>query len=222
MADHLNCIPSNPESRFPLTVIVLTRDEESNIRDCLRSLFWAEQVILVDSNSVDHTIHVARDVRPGIEVFLHPFQDFGDQRNWAVEHTRVEHPWVLFLDADERCSRECSEAIRTAVMHPQDKVGFYLCCRNYFLGRWIKRCTYFPSWQLRLLKHADVRFRKEGHGQREVTSGPIGYISVPYDHYPLSKGVTEWIARHNRYSSEELDLIERLRHDPLAPLVGVT
>jgi len=204
-----------PVTRFPLTVIILTCNEETNVRDCLRSVDWAADVVIVDSGSQDETVELARVARPDLRVFTHPFRDFGEQRNWALEHTRPEHEWVLFLDADERCGPACAEAIQGAVRQPDDKVGYYLSCRNWFLGRWIKRCTLYPSWQLRLLRTGCVRFRKEGHGQREVTDGVLGYLGEPYDHFPFSKGVAEWTARHNVYSTNEVELIERLRKEPL-------
>lgn len=201
--------------RFPISVIILTHNEEVNIVDCLATLDWVDDVIIVDSGSKDRTIELARQARPDVRVFEHPFQDFGDQRNWALDCTAPRHPWVLFLDADERCTPDCAEEIRRAVERPEGKVGFYLTCRNLFLGRWIKRCSLYPSWQLRLLKQGFVRYRKEGHGQREVTDGPLGYIAQPYDHFGFSKGVADWIARHNAYSTNEVELIEQLRQEPL-------
>ena len=93
-------------------------------------------------------------------------------------------------------------------------VGFFLCYRNFFLGRWIKRCTMYPTWQLRLLRAGHVRYRREGHGQREVMSGSAGYITEPYDHHGFSKGTKDWIARHNEYSSNEIEVMEALASQP--------
>jgi len=201
--------------RFPLTVIVLTYDEADNIAGCLQSVDWADDVIVLDSGSDDGTLDAARRVRPDIRTFDHPFRDFGDQRNWALDNTDPKYEWILFLDADERCTSDCAAAIRDALQSTDNAVGFYLTYRNYFLDRWIKHSTLYPSWQLRLLKRGAVRFQKEGHGQREVTNGPLQYLHEPYDHYGFSKGVTHWIDRHNRYSSEEMTLIRRLRDEPL-------
>lgn len=201
--------------RFPLSVIVLTFNESKNIGGCLECLDWVDDVIVVDSGSTDGTIAAAESVRPDARIFENPFEDFGAQRNWALDETSPRHEWVLFLDADERCTAECAGEVRAAVEEAGDRVGFYLTCRNMFLGRWIKRCTFFPSWQLRLLKLGAVRFRKEGHGQREISDGPLGYISKPYNHFGFSKGVADWIERHNQYSTDELELIARLRNEPL-------
>lgn len=201
--------------RFPLTAIVLTCNEAANIGPCLRSLAWVDDAVIVDSGSTDGTIEAARAARPDVRVLEHPFEDFGQQRNWALDHAEPRHDWILFFDADERSNDAFAEAVQHRVNEPGGCVGFYLCYRNFFLGRWLKRCTLYPSWQLRLLRQGEVRYRKEGHGQREVTDGPLDYVHVPYDHYGFSKGVAEWIERHNRYSTNEVDLIREIRREPL-------
>ncbi len=201
--------------RFPITVIVLTYNEEKNIGGCLEHLEWADDVVLLDSGSQDDTVSEAKRARKSIRVFENPFEDFGQQRNWALDHTAPKHEWILFLDADEHCNEKCAEDIRRAVKDSGGHVGFFLTCRNIFLGKWIKRCTLYPTWQLRLLKMGEVRYRKEGHGQREVTNGSLGYVKEPYDHYGFSKGISDWVARHNYYSTAELELILRLRREPL-------
>jgi len=203
------------EPRFPLTVIVLTRDEEVNITDCLRTVAWADDVIVVDSGSTDGTLDLARSVRPDVHIFSRPFTDFGDQRNWAIDNTAPRHEWILFLDADERCDAACAAAIRGAVLKPGDHKGFFLCYRNMFLGRWLKHSAMFPSWQLRLFQVGYVRFAKEGHGQREVSDHPLGYLRQPYDHYGFSKGIELWVNRQNIYSNNEIELVDRLASEPL-------
>jgi glycosyltransferase involved in cell wall biosynthesis len=206
---------SQTATRFPVSVIILTFNESENIASCIEQLDWADEVILVDSLSDDSTVAIAKEVRPDLRVFSHAFRNFGDQRNWALEETQPRFEWVLFFDADEHCPPACAQAIQDAIENPGDKVGFYLSCRNFFLGRWIRRCTLYPSWQLRLLRVGDVRFRKEGHGQREVTDGPLAYIDEPYDHFGFSKGIAHWIERHNEYSTNECELISRLLCEPL-------
>ena len=153
--------------KSPITIVILTFNETVNIADCLNSVAWADDVIVVDSGSTDDTVALARRVRLDVRVFEHPFQDFGDQRNWALDNTNPKNEWILFLDADERITSACAEAIQNAIRNPEDQVGFFLSCRNFFLGKWIKHCSLYPSWQLRLLKKGQVRYRKEGHGQRE-------------------------------------------------------
>jgi glycosyltransferase involved in cell wall biosynthesis len=232
--------------KMSVTVIVLTFNESVNIADCLKSVAWADDVVIVDSGSTDDTVALARRVRPDVRCFEHLFQDFGDQRNWALDNTEPKHDWILFLDADERITSALSEAMSAVVMPEGDKekhaknieegmhvctdrrvnadpgtepipshAGYYLCNRYFFMGRWIKHCALYPSWQLRLLRKGQVRFRKEGHGQREVTEGSLGYLEEPYDHYGFSKGIEAWVARHDAYASNEVELIRRLRSEPL-------
>jgi glycosyltransferase involved in cell wall biosynthesis len=201
--------------RASVSVIILTLNEELNIRACLESLAWAGDIVVVDCGSRDNTLELAGRVRPDVRIFNHAFADFGDQRNWALNNTHPRHEWILFLDADERCTPACALAIQSAVQNPGNTAGFFLTCRNFFLGRWIKHCTFYPSWQLRLLKAGRVRFRKEGHGQREVSDGPLRYIPEPYNHFGFSKGIEHWIARHNVYSTNEVELIHQLRLQPL-------
>jgi glycosyltransferase involved in cell wall biosynthesis len=200
--------------KFPLTAIILTQDEAANIRGCIERLDWVKDVVLLDSGSTDETIAIAKDTRADVRVFSHWFTDFGAQRNWALDHTGPLE-WVLFLDADEHCTEPCATCIQEAVKSPAEFVGYYLAARNFFLGTWIRRSTMHPSWQLRLLKLGQVRFQRRGHGQQEVTEGPLGRLAVPYDHYPFSKGVSGWIERHNRYSSMEGELILALREQPM-------
>jgi glycosyltransferase involved in cell wall biosynthesis len=199
----------------PVTVILLTLNEEKNIVECLGSLRWCDDVIIVDSGSVDQTIGAALQARPDLRVLNHLFLDFGDQRNWALDNAQPKHEWILFLDADERATERFVLAVNEAVLNPGGNAGFFVCPRNIFMGRWIKHSTLYPSYQLRLLRHGKVRYQCEGHGQREVTDSPLGYIQEPYDHYPFSKGLDEWSARHRRYYAAEVELMLRLAVEPL-------
>lgn len=202
-------------TRPPLTAIVLTKDEEANIQACLESLAWADDVILVDSLSTDQTKARASAARSDIRIFSKEFSDFGQQRNWALDHTQPRHEWILFVDADERITPACAEAIQAAVESPGDKVGFFLCYKNFFLDRWMKHCSLYPSWQLRLLKKGHVRYIKEGHGQKEVTEGALGYIPEPYHHYGFRKGLDKWEERQQGYADEEVRLLRRMAGEPL-------
>ena len=196
-------------------MIILTLNEAANIETCLRRLAWADDIIIVDSFSKDGTLDICRSVMPGCRIFQNAFQDFGQQRNWALDNAFPQHEWVLFVDADELMTEALAKEIQTFIAAPGMAVGAYIAGRNYFLGRWIRHCSYYPSYQLRLLRRGCVRFAKEGHGQKEMCNGPTAYLAESWRHEGFSKGIADWINKHNRYSDEEVDLLVRLRNEPL-------
>lgn len=208
--------------RIKLSAIVLTHNEEINIAECLMHLRRVEDVAIVDSGSTDNTLAVARATRPDVRVFERAFTDFGDQRNWALDNAAPRYEWVLFVDADEFCDDALLDEAAAFTAAPAEFVGAFVAGRNYFLGRWLKYSTMYPSYQLRLLKLGEVRFRKAGHGQAEVTDGPLLYLKNGWRHEGFSKGVSQWIERHNKYTSEEASLFQELRRQkvPYGALFG--
>src|SRR5262249_24436901 len=159
-----------------------------NIQACLTCLAEIDDVVVVDAGSTDDTLALAREARPDVRIFTHSFKDFGDQRNWALDNTMPRHGWVLFVDADEFCTAELIHEVVRFVADPGPHVGAHIAGRNYFLGRWLKHATMFPSYQLRLLKLGAVRYRKEGHGQIEVMETQGHYLKEGWRHEAFSKG----------------------------------
>lgn len=186
-----------------VSVIILTKNEEKDLPLCLKSLEWADDVHVLDSGSTDKTCEIAGSY--GAKVWLKPFESFGKQRNYALSHIQVKHEWILFLDADEVVTQKFWEAVLSAVSGADDNTaGFYCCCKMILEGRWLKHCDDFPKWQFRLLKKGRAAFKDFGHGQKEdKIVGNIEYISEPYLHFSFSKGWSQWIDRHNKYSTLE-------------------
>ena len=183
------------------SILILTKNEEVNLPECLKSVSWCEDVVVLDSFSSDHTVELAK--ASGARLFERAFDDFGAQRNFALDKIHFKHPWVFHLDADERFNEELRLECE-AVIARDEHSAYFVPNRIFFLGKWIKHSTQYPYPQVRLLKIGEVRFTKAGHGQREdqATRG-VGHIHVPYDHFNFSKGVADWVEKHNRYSSEE-------------------
>lgn len=200
---------------IPVTVIILTHDEAINIARCIDCLRAFDEIIVVDSGSTDGTLEILAKDYSNVRVLHHPFEDFGAQRNWALDESNPRHEWVLFVDADEFMEEPLALEISAFVAQPDEAMGAYIAGRTYFLGRWLKYSTFFPSYQLRLLKLGRVRYRKEGHGQREVTDGPLVYLKHSWRHEAFSHGVQQWIDRHNRYSTDEVALIKQLQRDKI-------
>lgn len=186
-----------------ISIIILTKNEEQDLPKCLTSLQWADDVHVLDSGSTDNTLEVAKAY--GAKISFNNFESFGKQRNFALEHLDIKNEWILFLDADEVVTPEFLEAMKEAISEADENTaGFYCCWKMMLEDRWLKYCDNFPKWQFRVLKKGRASFTDFGHGQKEnAVSGELRYINEPYLHYSFSKGWTEWIARHNKYSSQE-------------------
>lgn len=185
-----------------ISVVVLTLNEEVNIADCLRSCAWSDDVHVIDAGSSDRTCQIARDM--GATVHLHPFSSFGDQRNWAIDNVPHKHEWVFHLDADERFTPELIREMDDVIARSPSDAGFFVPHKMMFMGRWLRHAEGgYPIYQMRLFHRSRMRFRDHGHGQREDTKGMVGVLSKPYLHYNFSKGLEDWIDKHNRYSTLE-------------------
>lgn len=184
-----------------LSVLVLTRNEAANLPGCLESVRWCDDVVVLDSLSTDSTQQVAR--QHGARLVESEFDDFAGQRNFAIDTIAFKHPWVFHLDADERFTADLHEECMRAVAKDECS-GFLVPSKMILWGRWLKHAAAYPVYQMRLMKLGEVRFRQHGHGQREFEARRgIGRLSSPYLHNAFSKGMHEWLERHNQYSTLE-------------------
>lgn len=200
------------------SVLILTKDEEANIGACLDSVSWCDDVVVLDSHSMDRTREIASAC--GARVFQRAFDDFGAQRNHALDNIDFRHAWVFHLDADERFNEALREECEQVIAR-DERSAYFVANRLIFLGTWIKRSSQYPYHQVRLVKLGEARFTKSGHGQREdAPQRGAGYLQTPYDHLNFSKGIADWVDRHNRYSTEEAAEAATLRNGPI-PLADV-
>jgi glycosyltransferase involved in cell wall biosynthesis len=202
--------PARPEAeRAPVSVLVLTYNEEANLPRCLASVAWADDVVVVDSFSTDRTVEVAR--AHGARVVQRAFDGFAGQRNFGLDAAGLRHEWVLHLDADEVVPDALRDEL-LAVMERDDKPAYRVAARMMFQGQWLRHAGMYPAYQARFGRRDRLRFVQVGHGQRE-TLGPdeLGTLREPLDHYSFSKGLAEWFDKHNRYSTDEA--AEAVRRD---------
>lgn len=192
----------------PVSVVILTKNEEADLPACLNGLASCSDVHVVDSGSSDRTVELAK--ARGAKCYVNSFKSFGDQRNWSLDNCETQNEWVLFIDADEIVTTEFLEEIARVVRDSDDSIaGYYCCWKTMLFGCWLKYSDSFPRWQLRLVRLGRVRFVDFGHGQKEgECRGALGYIESPYLHYSFSKGWSYWFDKHNRYAS--LEAAERL------------
>lgn len=183
------------------SIYILTYNEELEIAACIESALQSDDVIVVDSFSVDRTIEIARQYP--VRVVQHEFESHGQQRTWMLSSIAPKHEWAYILEADERMTPDLFRECLTAIGSEQPHVGYYVAERVIFMGQWIRRSTQYPRYQLRLLRHGKVYFSDYGHAEREVCDGSTGFLQATYPHYTCGKGLSRWIEKHNRYSTDE-------------------
>ncbi|MEM9977194.1 MAG: glycosyltransferase family 2 protein [Cyanobacteria bacterium P01_D01_bin.2] len=183
-----------------ISIFILTFNEELDIAACIESALVSDDVVVVDSYSCDRTVAIAQGYP--VRLVQHRFESHGRQRTWMLETVPAKYDWVYILEADERMTpalfAECVEAVQT-----QTHVGYYVAEQVMFMGRWIRRSTQYPRYQLRLLQVGQVVFDDYGHAEREVVTGTTGFLKATYPHYTAGKGFSRWVAKHNRYSTDE-------------------
>ena len=181
-----------------LTAIVLTRDEAKQIADCLKTLRFADRIIVFDSFSRDDTVAIAQ--AQGADVFQHEFENYAEQRNAALEAASDMTDWVLFVDADERVSESLAAEIRQKMRLPE-YAGWRLPRHNYIFGVLTKGAGWYPDYQTRLLRvgHARYDLSKPVH---EVVAlhGAAGDMRHPIIHYNY-RDMAQFKDKQERYTA---------------------
>ena len=193
-----------PKEHFMFSIYILTYNEELDIAACLESAFLSDDIIVVDSLSSDRTSAIVAEYTEKYPVRFvpHAFESHGQQRTWMLQSIPAKHPWIYILEADERMTPELFQECTEAIKNPE-YVGYYVAERVMFMGKWIRRSTQYPRYQMRLLRPDKVWFDDYGHTEREVYEGSVSFLTETYPHYTCSKGFSRWIEKHNRYSSDE-------------------
>jgi glycosyltransferase involved in cell wall biosynthesis len=194
-----------------VSVMIFTLNEAVNLPDCLASLRWCPDVIVVDSFSTDATKSICETHR--VRFFEHRFEGFGDQRNWALDHTGPRHPWILILDADERVPEALAQELASIAGTDPPGVGAYRVRRRFHMwGRWLKHSSLYPTWVVRFIRRDCVRYENRGHAETQVVQGATRDLQNDLVDENL-KGLDEWFERQNRYSTQDaqFELASRAR-----------
>lgn len=194
----------------PISVLVLTLNEEVNLRRCLESLRWCDDVVVLDSGSTDHTVAIAQEF--GARVIERPFDNWASHQNWALQSIEFRHPWLYYSDADEVITPELrDEMVAVASADAQPHVAYRLRYKNYFLGRWIRHCGIYPTWVLRFYKPDTVHYERLVNPTASV-DGSVGLLQEHFLHFSFNKGLHAWLDKHNKYSTAEaLETLRELR-----------
>jgi glycosyltransferase involved in cell wall biosynthesis len=179
-----------------LTVTVITRNEAAHIAAALRSVSWADEIIVVDSYSTDETVEIARQHATRVDVRAWP--GYGAQKNYAAEI--AANDWILSLDADDRGSPELASAIAELMRRGPDAPGYRVPRVTWYLGRWIRSTDWYPDFQLRLYDRRAGRFNSRPvHESIELTGQP-GYLRHDLQHYAY-RDVSHHLATIDRYTT---------------------
>ncbi len=180
-----------------LSVITITLNEERNIKECLSSVAWADELIVIDSGSTDRTIEIARCFTSNI----HPIEwhGYGAARNFGL--SRATGEWVLWLDADERVTDELAAEIQLIVGKDDHAVaGYDIARRAFFLGKWIRHCGWYPSRVTRLFRRGAGKFTESRVHEELKVNGTIRRMLHDINHY-TDPDLEHYFSKFNRYTS---------------------
>jgi hypothetical protein len=193
---------SHAMTQIPITVTIITLNEELNLPRALQSLKWAEEVVIVDSGSTDRTVEIAKQA--GAKVLHNSWKGYGQQKNFAQD--QATHRWVLNLDADEVVTPESVAEIRKAIAEANGVTGFFFPRKTFYLGRWIKHGGWYPNYLLRLADKTVSRWTEPSVHEEWVTKGKTAYLKEPLLHYAF-RSIQDQILTNLRFShlgSEDL------------------
>jgi len=179
-----------------LSVAMIVKDEAENLSDCLRSVAFARQIVVVDSGSVDDTFRIASDF--GCEVFSEVWRGFGKQKQFAVDQCREE--WILVLDADERVPPETARVIRQIIDSRGDANGYSFPRKNFFQGRWIRHAGWWPDRVVRLFRRGQGRLTEAAVHEAVAVDGQVEILEAPLEHRTESD-LGRIIRKIDRYST---------------------
>jgi glycosyltransferase involved in cell wall biosynthesis len=186
-----------------LSVIIITYNEESNIKDCIESVKWADEIIIVDSNSTDKTIELAKKYTDKIYTLSNSL--YAESKNFALDKTAND--WILSIDADERVTGELKEEIINLLSSPAPLNAYFINRKSYFINKFIKHCGWYPDYVLRLFKKsAVIRFSDSKVHEKALYKGGKGKLKSLLLHYTDKTFEHYWKKMNNysTYSAEEL------------------
>lgn len=194
-----------------ISILILTRNEQRDLPACLASVAWSDDIHVFDSFSTDSTVAIAQAA--GAHAHQRAFDNWAAHQNYALANLPFRHPWVFYLDADERVTPDLQRSLLQATELPGANVAFRVQRRDFLNGRWLQHVQTSPFY-LRLFRPEKMRYERLVN-PISIADGPVGEVSGYLDHLPFSKGVGHWIDRHNKYSAFEAQQIidNRAAHD---------
>jgi glycosyltransferase involved in cell wall biosynthesis len=187
-----------------VSVLILTKNEEQDLPGCIRSVSWSDDIVVYDSFSTDRTQEIAQD--RGAKFVQRSFDNWSSHQNWGLRNIEFLHSWIFYIDADERLTPEAAAELQSIAGNPDPKfVAYRICRRDFFQGSLLRYVQTSPFY-IRFFRPEFVHYQRLVN-PITVVDGAVGDLQHPLDHYPFSKGLGHWFARHNSYSSLEAQQI---------------
>jgi len=190
---------------LPISIIILTYNEEKNIRECLESIQgFSAQIFIVDSGSTDQTLTIAQEYQ--VKVFHHPFENYGKQRNWALDNLPLKTEWLLQMDADHRLTPELKTEIQEYFLKgvPPDINGFLISRRTIFMGKWIKYGGHYPTYHAILFRKGFGHCEEKLYDQHFVIEGKTVRLKGDIIDI-LTDSLSSFTIRHNNWAALEAE-----------------
>ncbi len=189
-----------------ISAILIIKNEIKNLPECLDSIKWCDEIVIVDCFSTDGSFEFAKDF--GARVFLEDWKGYGAQKNSAL--LKAKGGWILSIDADERVSPPLKDEILEIIRQRSKYDGYYIPRKNYFRNRWIKHGGWYPDYTLRLFKKGKGVFDERLVHERILLKGDVGYLKSPLIHYTY-RSVSDLVIRMEKYSRLSLAEMEKTK-----------
>ena len=188
----------DPPTNSLLSVVIITKNEEHNIRECLKSVDWADEIVVVDAESHDGTREIAREYTG--QVLVRPWAGFGAQKNFGIK--QADSDWILIVDADERVSPELRKEIQSLLSSwsPTDPVAFEVPRRNIFYGKWIRWGGAYPDYQIRLFRKERAHYNDVEIHENLMISGEVGKLQGHFYHF-TERQIVDHFRKFNLYTT---------------------
>lgn len=185
------------EGRPKISATIITKNEEANIGQCLETLAWADEIVVVDSESTDRTLEIARNYTA--KIFVHRWEGQGRQKNRAVD--LAAGPWIFSIDADERVPPDLATEIQSVIVNTSARI-FSIRRKNYYRGQWIRHGGWWPDRVKRLFIKGDTRFNEKMIHDSLIAHSAIEKLDAALLHYSF-RSISDFMARAAWYADHQ-------------------
>ena len=179
-----------------ISAVIITRNEAANVRRCLDSVKWVDEIVIVDSQSTDNTLEIAAEY--GAKIYSPPWRGFGPAKKAGVD--KATGDWILSIDADEEVTPELAEEIGNIINSNPAKAGYFIRRKTNFLGRWILHCGWYPDYVLRLFQKKAGNFDEAVVHEKVHIDGEAGHLKHELKHYSFPS-LEHYLEKSNLYTS---------------------